>query len=210
VSIQRHLFQVVPAFSTFGKNIKMKHDNNFSVGCVHRNGIGWYKIEKINGDEVVYRYLEGGKLLTCRRSLLAKIEANFLGYNLPSPHVSKQILERYGHDAAGWSETMMVTEAGRLIETERNAIDMRMIQTLYEDQLSRSGKQSGVIRIPTHRRESGCHKCKRTPLVSDTLYECPLCDGMVCRSCGSCLCNWQPKSAEQGGGGLPATRSESK
>lgn len=90
-------------------------------------------------------------------------------------------------------ELTIVTMAGLALEEERKKRDKDRIQKLYEERLRRDGKDPAIIQEATKNRESGCHKCKHTPLLSEILYECPICIGMVCRVCGSCLCNWNPK-----------------
>lgn len=182
-----------------------KHANPFGVGCVHRNRNGFYVIETTRGEELGCKYLKSGKKFPGLRSRLERIERNLLGYILQSPEESRKVLEKSGRELEGWSSKKIVVEAGRVLEEERKILDCQSIQTLYEAQLRASGKPSGTIRNSTYHRESGCHKCKRTPLVSDLLYECPICGGMVCRSCGSCLCNWEQQPGEENPPPLPMT-----
>ncbi len=171
--------------------------SSFTVGDYHCNLKGYYRVESSCGDAVIYRYIDSGVQVEGSQKLLKTIERNHLGYNLPSLKQAKIILSQRGEQHPDIEDLAAVKLAGAALHEERKNQEKGRIQILYEARLRNDGKTPSVIQLATKRRESGCHKCRHTPLLSEILYECPTCGGMVCRNCGSCLCNWNPKNAEE-------------
>lgn len=162
----------------------------FRPGCYHRNRKGIYLIKQADGNRLLCEYMDGISF-EGNANLLHNIEFKILGYNLPSPLVANDLLRKSGVDLTRLQPFEIIENAGRLIKESLDEEDRLAIQAIYERQMKLFGAPTTDIRKATiHGRESGCHKCKNKPLLSDILYECAICRGMVCRTCGSCLCNY--------------------
>lgn len=174
--------------------MSMSTTSKFKIDEIHLNRRGYYKIVAKNGSKVRCQYVDDGEFFDGTVDQLALIERKCLGFNLLTYEQAHQVCVRLGllDRLAGDIEVIRIGSA-RLHKEDSERVeeaDRKRVQELYHKQMRLIGTPLRDIVRPTRgSRETGCHKCRRGPLISQNLYQCQLCGGMICGRCGSCLCN---------------------